>query len=433
MEWFCKEVKILKSIEEQLSDYFKNGKFDRFVLAWIEKYEKLGRFGGKIVLKSLDYEEKEDLGGFLGIDVSDGILELTFYQFEKILCQTRFSGVNLLKVFEIWSGKPIYCRKVLNDFYKQNLMMFKERLLARYRNTKCEEWLIYYLENDKNVKRYFYRMQDYRSLVSNVCDALNQLPVYFSKYELLSVFAQSVTKDPHYFDEDIARDLLLKGIAYILKLPMSIETPQQILDMFYSAGLLKDDLSNYCYICHIRPIEEYKSWNGFYALYEPWNVNLYNLDQITSHFDKCDVYIFENPSVFRQMCSFIKEYHLDIGLISSNGQINICTYLLLDKLIVSGCHLYYAGDFDCEGLKIAQKLKERYGCHLSLWCYKKKYFNDIKIKQYDISKKRLKMLDQINDQDLMCIVNQIKETGSFGYQEGLIDVYKKELLKYQER
>ena len=65
MEWFCKEVKILKSIEEQLSDYFKNGKFDRFVLAWIEKYEKLGRFGGKIVLKSLDYEEKEDLGGFL--------------------------------------------------------------------------------------------------------------------------------------------------------------------------------------------------------------------------------------------------------------------------------------------------------------------------------------------------------------------------------
>ena len=34
----------------------------------------------------------------------------------------------------------------------------------------------------------------------------------------------------------------------------------------------------------------------------------------------------------------------------------------------------------------------------------------------------------------MCIVNQIKETGSFGYQgKSTINVYEKELLNIQER
>lgn len=47
--------------------------------------------------------------------------------------------------------------------------------------------------------------------------------------------------------------------------------------------------------------------------------------------------------------------------------------MLLDKLTENST-IYYAGDFDPEGLQIAQNLKKRYPEHFIFWKYKAEYY-----------------------------------------------------------
>lgn len=419
------------SIEEELAIYLNKPGFQMFIDAWIFQYKRLGRLGGKIVLDNLDEDQKDCLSG-LGLDLSNNKLELTYSQFQKKLEKTRFVGVDFLKTLEILNQSLIYSRKELKELRTLELDEFKDLLLESFQNTKAYDWLNYYLSTDRYVKKYFeYDSKTYQSIIENVCHAINQLPVYQSRFELMPVFSQNITKNPHYFDEDLPRDLLMRGIEYYLDYKESTFQSLKVIDILYSAGILKDDLSNYCYVCHILPQNVYPSWQGFYDAYEPWNMNLYNMNAIKDKFVPSDVFIFENPSVFRMMCDFIKRQRMNIGLICSNGQINFCTYLLLDKLIDSECQLYYAGDFDPEGLIIAEKLKQRYK-DLILFGYSALLFERIKVQQVEISTKRLQMLNQIKTPDLQTIAKCIKQEYAFGYQEGLIDFYQVEILKMKE-
>jgi len=422
------------SLEQELANYLQQDGFERFIEVWIEKYKSLGHLGGQIYLKQLTDRERSAISGLLGIDLLRGDLKITYRQFQKQLSYTRFEGVDFLKVIEILKNQKIYSKKEMQLLYEQKLFQFKEDILYEFSQTKANLWLESYFNQDRFVKRYFAEDQtSYKQILQNVCHALNQLPCFYQDYELLAVFAQTITKNPHYFDEDLPRDLLLKGICFLLKLDIAYTTSENVTEIFYQAGILRDDLSNYCYICHIQPQEKIISWQGFYENYEPWNMNLYNVNQIQGSFQKSDIYIFENPSVFRSLCTFAFETQLPIGLMSSNGQINLSTYLLLNRLVESGCHLYYAGDFDPEGLVIADKLKQKYAEHLTLWHYDLQYFNDIHVHQIDIAPKRLQMLQSLQTECLKCIAYNIEKTSSFGYQEGLISVYKDSLFeKYKQ-
>ena len=100
--------------------------------------------------------------------------------------------------------------------------------------------------------------------------------------------------------------------------------------------------------------------------------------------------------------------------------------MLLDKLQKSGCQLYYAGDYDPEGLLIADKLKKKYP-QLHLWCYKIEYLDFIAKQQKNISSKRIQLLQHIEDKKLQEIAHHILEISAFGYLEGLVSVYIKNI------
>lgn len=163
-----------------------------------------------------------------------------------------------------------------------------------------------------------------------------------------------------------------------------------------------------------------------------WNMNMYNLHHIKEGFYPQKIFIFENPSVFFEICQYILKENRNIGVICSNGQINQCTYLLLDKLAKSRCFFYYAGDFDPEGLLIADKLKQRYQDSLSLIGYEIKLFDQIIYSSKQVSTRRYQMLKQLQDKKLQQIAERIKETNSFAYQEGLIKEYKEIIRKVCE-
>lgn len=418
------------SLEEEFAKYLNHPAFEKFIDAWIMKYQSLGYLGGKIYLSHLNSQEIESLNGLLGHHIKGNELQMTYHQFQRILSSTRFEGVDFFHVLEILKNQKVYSKKEIKEYHENQLNKFKIELFNKYNHSKCYEWLKEYLNTDNYVKRYFEdNAKQYKEILMSVCHALNHLPIYESRYELLAIFAQTITKDPHYFDEDLPKDLLLKGICFLLQLGEVSKISEDMTKIYYEAGILRDDLSNYCYVCHILPIDSLISWQGFYQDYEPWNMNLYNIHHIELGFQPQSVYIFENPSVFRSLSTFIKEQQLSVGLISSNGQINLATYQLLDKLIASGCHLYYAGDFDPEGLLIADKLKQKYQDSLTLIGYQKELFENIQVHQLEISSNRIQMLNHLVNEDLLRIAHSIKENNSFGYQEGLIENYKEILMK----
>lgn len=408
--------------EQELAIYLNKESFQRFVDAWIEKYKKLGYLGGSIQLSNLSLSEKQDLGGLLGLDLTKGIISLSYHKLERLLNRTYFENVDFLKVLELINGNKIITNKESKDSFKQQFELFKKEFADMYQNTPANVWLEDYFQNDKFVKRYYKENKlYYKQVLDDVCCALNKLPIYQNEYQLLAVFAQQITNDPHYFDEDLSKELLIKGIVKMLEVENS--STSQIL---YEAGILKDDLSNYCYICHIKP-KNCQDYDNFYEKYEPINLNLYNLNSIGRKFIKSKVIIIENPSVFRELMNEIKEKQLNIGLICSNGQINQCTYQLIDFLIESHCFLYYCGDFDPEGLLIADKLKQKYQSQIHLWQYSTVYFEKAKIYQAVISQRRKSILNNIQDSLLKEIASKIQSTYSYVYQEGLIDDYKKNL------
>ena len=140
---------------------------------------------------------------------------------------------------------------------------------------------------------------------------------------------------------------------------------------------------------------------------EPFNISLSNiqkLDHITCKNNR--VFIFENPAVFQ---SIIQDTDIDESIICTSGQLNLSSYMLLNK-IKNLDKIYYAGDFDPEGLQIADKLKDLY------------YEKIISDKELDL--KRIGKLKSIKDKDLKDISNYLIKYKKAAYQELLIDEYK---------
>ena len=82
----------------------------------------------------------------------------------------------------------------------------------------------------------------------------------------------------------------------------------------------------------------------------------------------------------------------------------------------------YAGDFDPEGLLIAEKLKKRYGDRLAFWKYEPgmylKYMSEEKL-----TNQRIKKLDGVRDATLHKIAELMREEGRAAYQESMLEEY----------
>ena len=128
-------------------------------------------------------------------------------------------------------------------------------------------------------------------------------------------------------------------------------------------------------------------------------------------------YIVENPAVF----SVLIDRYPEKSFVCGNGQLNLATYILLDKLVET-TKLYYAGDYDPEGLLIAQNLKQRYEEKLIIWNYNvewyQRYHADVILKET-----RLKKLDKIYVQELLELKEYMKREKKAAYQEAMLQAY----------
>ena len=195
--------------------------------------------------------------------------------------------------------------------------------------------------------------------------------------------------------------------------------------LFYAAGLLRDELSNNILVYGINGMRKdgklHEGLGGFVKQREPFLMPLMTIKGLEKVFPQKEnrVYIVENPSVFAKLI----EAWPDAALLCGNGQIRLAALVLMDLFDKEIC-FYYAGDYDPEGLQIAQKLKERYGDRLRLWKYHGEFYRKYQ-SEMEISEKSLKQLDHIVLPELQEISQLMRQQKKAVYQENMLEEYLK--------
>lgn len=416
---------------EECAAYFRERPVYRKVFQKVRaKYESLGHMGGKVTLTNLSQEEKRQLGGFLQKDYTENrTITVSVERLEKCLKESRFSEVTLENLLETYFGQKLTVKKEEREKEAEKRRIFFENLLEMYEHTYMGEWL----ENTLKEKRKGYDLifQQYREnpvnlqeLVKNISHAAEEIFRNSCKNKmLLPVFAAKTTGNPHYFDAGTTAEKIL---LYILEFYFPQEKICEMLEVeqknqiFYKAGILKDDLSNDVLAFGIRGWKDdgtlHEGIDGFFRAGEPVRLTLRTLGRIKNmEAVEKNIYLLENPAAF----SVFTEKNSDCAAVCVNGQPRLSDLLLLDMLKESH-RFFYNGDFDPEGLLIAQSLKERYGEKLILWNYSRelyeKYLSDV-----ILNENRLKKLGKVSLPELQEIKACMMEMKKAVYQEKMLE------------
>ena len=193
-------------------------------------------------------------------------------------------------------------------------------------------------------------------------------------------------------------------------------------ELFYNAGILINEVANYtlCYGLEAETNGEiHQGWKGFRTRKEHLLLSLKNLssiERIVSPVGK--VFVVENPAVFSSIIDSLDDEKL--SLVCTSGQLKLASLLLLDMLVKEGKIIYYSGDFDPEGLGIADRLKSRYRDNLVFWRYSLSDYEKTLSKE-KISTKSMSKLESLKNEKLIELARYLKKNAMAGYQEMLID------------
>lgn len=412
---------------KQCIQYFKsNLGFSRVLIEIRDKYKSLGKIGGSVKIDNLTLEEQEALTGFLKENCFKNSISISLRKFQKAIDDTVFNGIDLLQILELYFEKDLMTKREELEIYRKDKNKFFHKILVENGETVGSKWLKDIIHNKTNAwriisQRYDHNKKKLKKDLNITIKAIDNLPYLDKRIERLALFASKISKNPHAFDEiEDSGKFLLYGISYLLKSKYP-KTSEEKAEMLFKVGIIKDGISNFSIssgLLAFKDGEIHTGWQGFYNSYEPLQISLWNLskvDKIISGKDK--VFIFENPTVFSEILDILVK--IKPSIVCTYGQVKLASLILLDNLVENGAHLHYSGDFDPEGLIIADKLKSRYGQNLTLWRYNADdYYNSIS--KNKISQARINKLHNLKDKTLIQMGEMIKENKYAGYQESII-------------
>lgn len=417
-------------MKESLDLINSNKIYKKIFLEVYSKYKKYGKITGSFTLKAATTEERQILFNFDSKVLTEGKAKIKCSTvrdlFNRKLKEYSFEDL-LVKVV----GKELKTNKEVKDEEKEQEEKFYDDILKASDDGVGKQWFIEIL--DKKKYGYNIIVRKYKSEIRNlkelkrkiilIINSLNKLPYLNNEYENIAVFSAVNTKDSHFFDSDkFTGRLFIKAISFILNKddPKDIN---EINELYYEVGILKDEISNHTTIYGLNAFNmdssEVKAVNSFNLWKEPLQISISNLLKI-DYLETINntVFIFENPAVFHKI---LKVNGDNISLICTSGQLNLSSYILLNK-IRNLKNIYYAGDFDPEGLMIAYKIKKRYKDKVKFLNYtRESYINTMS--NNIIEEKSMSQLNKINCSELDEVINELRINKRAAYQELLIDEY----------
>lgn len=403
---------------QEVIKYFKSKKgLDRFVQALYEKYRSYGKISGQVKIKNLTKEEADEINRlFLAEYKENDMAVLSIKKFNDKMNRSKFAPFDINGFVKEYFMIDLVTKKEDNDYKYLKEMSFYQDIL-RSMTGVAKSWFSNILEKDNDVyfllrKKYLKDYVELKKELLIINEMLNNIP---KKPEPLAIFAARFTQNPHYLDFDSTYcTLFLHALAYIDGATFPVNREKKI-ELLAHKNIMIDYYSNFVFTYNLLAD---KTWiNEANKAGEVITLNMYNIINAAKIYSKSNkVFIIENPSLLNNIINRCGE----VTVIVSNGFINTCLYLLLDKLIDSGVMLYYNGDFDPEGLIIADGLKQRYGDNIKLFCYE--------LADYEISKSnnvlgdsRIKKLSKIKSDELLAIKDRVCSEKVAGYQENIQD------------
>ena len=208
---------------------------------------------------------------------------------------------------------------------------------------------------------------------------------------LLPTFALQVLGDPHAFDRGRrGRGLLEKIIQAQLGEEGTLEDfnvyPDQLYNFAMTANLLDTPLT--------------------YDI-----IALPDIDQIALP-EKIKVYLHENSGVTTALASKFS----DRAFVCTGGQVNLATKKLIKRLLANSCQLYYSGDLDQSGIKIADNLllefPEIHLLNMDLKTYKEHY-------QASVPPVKDKQIKEVENPDLQEVLTEIQKKKRVIFEEAI--------------
>lgn len=427
------EKEIKPNILECVEYFRKFPVYDKVLSGFLRKYESLGRIGGVVTLSSPTLEEKKALQGFLPkvnpYEAED--IKISTRDFKKSLSQSRFEDISLEELLTAYFHKPLESKRERAETLEQSWNTFFDQLVERCQTEDCRLWLRDIKKIKKNAYQ-FLKKQFYNSkikldqLVMIQDQAIDKLPVKVGKREFLPVFATVLTGNPHYFDVGTDGEKLLS--YYLCDQPGDISEKifftETRWERYYRVGIVRDDVSNHVLTYGLEGTTKsggiHKGLQGYCEEQQPVHISLLTLMELTSVCGKHKpIYLVENPAIFS---AIIRRFPDEVSAVCTNGQLRLASLLLLDLLAEGDAKFLYAGDFDPEGLQIADKLKRKYADCLSFWLYEESYYAQAK-STVVLPERRLKKLEGIESEELCAIVECVHAEKFAGYQENMLDEY----------
>ena len=425
----------MSEINEAVEYFKKKPVYEKLFNEFKKKYESLGKIGGIAVLTGLSTGDKEDISGFLMKDfTSEEEVRVSAKLFEKALLKSRFSSLTTLDIITRYFGIKLRTNKEKSEEDVGKRAEYLAELTGYTDKAYIKEWLtgVFCTGADGAVviaRSYNADKNELKIILQKLIKAIPMLP-YFQggkKKELLAVFAAQAAGNPHFFDDNtLAGNLLTAFLRDYFRFGYEddLSEAENRSNVLFKAGLIKDTLSNdvIAYGIRGRCVDGslHQGMEGFLHQKEPVKLSLLTLanleETFTNSIDR-RVYIVENPAVFSILTSRFPEK----AFICSYGQIRRAVFMLLD-LFDKNTVFSYAGDFDPEGLLIAERLKKRYGERLIFW----KYETDIYLKymsEEKLTNQRIKKLDGVRDAALLKIAELMREEGCAAYQESMLEEY----------
>lgn len=392
-----------------LSNYFKERKgFQRVLNLLKEKYISLGRFAGTVTLQNITEEEAESFTDFFGKRFSKGeTIQIRFRDIERALVNTMYENFSWEEVFTSYFEEEIITQKFKKEIDQKEYDSFYEEVQEKL--SEKEKAFLKKVRNEKQIERIlkkrYKKEQSFKDTLSWLIKLVFQ--VEEKTPTTLAMFA-SITKNPHFLDLKTSNmTLFLKFLSHKLEIEEPKTTEEKII-FLQNIGIGIDSVSNFVITYKLKSTS--KLVNIFLEEKEILNLNLSNLNKIKDiDTQEKKVFVFENPSLITELKS------LDVPIIITSGNANLCVIEVLKMLEKSKNEIYYNGDFDPEGLLNAENLKKKIPS-LKYFCYEKEDYENTKSKEM-LNSSRIKKINALQEEDLKIIKELLVKNKLAGYQE----------------
>ena len=457
--------------------------FERLLSQFCEKYRSYGCFCGSARLNIRSEDEREALEGFFARSYhNQKTATISAQAFRRALEHTRFVELSPEEILEAFAGAPLSGKREEESRRKACIARCWKATIGQqeaYADCEASRQLLHELRavaekeepaissedvpsigaidntahtcTSEEAVTALYRqlMSGRQELVENklLCaltedlhilvralEILNRLCVE-KRYQYLPVFAAVLFGDPHRLDPGTRDAHLLQLLLQWLEIQRGVEADEmnsipslRRQARYLSAGILLDDVSNYAMLCGVEAIGRdglvHAGMAGFAADGAPVNVPL---SVITGWAQlRCrdnTLWIVENPVVYAVLC---ERFGRTRSLMCMNGQPRLSAWLILRLLRAAGTRVYYAGDFDPEGLCIAEKVQQSLlPGQCVFWHMSEADYRSAQSRK-PIEARRMKMLDHLQDSLLKTTAVLIRKQGVAGYQENILQMYLSE-------